>query len=157
VKVLKKDRKCATFGKENRNSSKNSYHFVSLWVEVACGEHARRARVGGAHPIAQHALNEPCKWLLVRHFEQVRGASYYSRGVERTSNKLPLRGQGRSPLKYMNCKLCISLERKVCLVEENLSTIFMETQTLLKCTNFWRQNSQKVLPCRYFGDRWLLV
>jgi hypothetical protein len=40
VKVPEKDRKGATFGKEKRNSSKNSYHFVSLWVEVACGKHA---------------------------------------------------------------------------------------------------------------------
>jgi hypothetical protein len=38
VKVPKKDIKCAAFGKENRNDSKNSYHFVSLWAEVACGE-----------------------------------------------------------------------------------------------------------------------
>jgi hypothetical protein len=39
VKVPKKDRKCAAFGKEKRNSFKNSYCFVFLWVEVACGEH----------------------------------------------------------------------------------------------------------------------
>jgi hypothetical protein len=47
----------------------------------------------------------------------VRGASYYGCGVERTSEKLPLRRQGRSPLKYINYRRCISLEEKkfVCL------------------------------------------
>jgi hypothetical protein len=30
------------------------------------------------------------------------------------------RGQGRSPLKYINCRLCIGLERKVCLLEKKL-------------------------------------
>jgi hypothetical protein len=30
------------------------------------------------------------------------------------------RGQGRSSLKYTNIRLCISLERKVCLLEESL-------------------------------------
>jgi hypothetical protein len=49
VKVPKRDRKWATLGKEKRNSSKNSYHFGSLWVEVACDEHLWQARMGG-HP-----------------------------------------------------------------------------------------------------------
>jgi hypothetical protein len=40
VKVPKKDRKYAAFGKMKINSSRKSYHFVFLWVEVACGEHA---------------------------------------------------------------------------------------------------------------------
>jgi hypothetical protein len=50
----------------------------------------------------------------------MRGVSHYSRGVERTSDKFPLRRQGRSPLKYVNCRLCISLERKVCPLKESL-------------------------------------
>jgi hypothetical protein len=32
-----------------------------------------------------------------------------------------------------------------------LSAIIIEIQTLLKQTNFWCQNSQKVMPCRHFG------
>jgi hypothetical protein len=72
-----------------------------------------------------------------------RGASHYGRGVERTSDKLPLREQGRSPLKYINCRLCISFERKVCLVEENLSAIFMETQTLIEWTIFGAKTLKK--------------
>jgi hypothetical protein len=40
LKIPKNDKKCTAFGKEKKNSSKNSYFFVFLWVEVACGEHA---------------------------------------------------------------------------------------------------------------------
>jgi hypothetical protein len=34
--LLKKDRKYLAFGKEKINSSKDSFGFVFLWVEVAC-------------------------------------------------------------------------------------------------------------------------
>jgi hypothetical protein len=44
-------------------------------------------------------------------------ASYYSHGVERTLDKLPLRGQDRSPSKYTNCGVCVILESKVCPLE----------------------------------------
>jgi hypothetical protein len=30
-------------------------------------------------------------------------------------------------------------------------------QTFLQWTNSWCQNSQKVLPCKRFGSRWLLT
>jgi hypothetical protein len=43
---------------------------------------------------------------------KIRAASYYRHEVERTLNKLSLREQGRSPLKYTNCRLCIRLEEK---------------------------------------------
>jgi hypothetical protein len=33
--------------------------------------------------------------------------------IEGTLDKLPLRGQGRSSLKYSNCRVCINLEEKV--------------------------------------------
>jgi hypothetical protein len=48
------------------------------------------------------------------------GALYYSRWVEKTSNKLPSREQGGSPLKYTNYGVCISLERKVCPLKGSL-------------------------------------
>ena len=89
--------------------------------------------------------------------QRLRGASHYSCGIKRILDKLPTRGQGRSPLKYINCRLWIILERKVCLVEEKLSAIFMEIQTLLKWTNFWCQNFQKMLSCRHFGSPCLLA
>jgi hypothetical protein len=41
----------------------------------------------------------------------LKGTAHYSHGVERTLDKLSSKGQGRSPLKYTNCKLHISLER----------------------------------------------
>ena len=37
-----------------------------------------------------------------------------------------MRRQGRSPLKYTNCGVCISLEKKVCLLEESLISINIE-------------------------------
>jgi hypothetical protein len=46
----------------------------------------------------------------------IRGASHYGCRIKRILDKLPLRGQGRSPLKYTNCRVCISLEKKVCLL-----------------------------------------
>jgi hypothetical protein len=50
----------------------------------------------------------------------LRGASYYGRQVERTLYKLSSRRQGRSPLNYINCRLCITLGRKVFLLKESL-------------------------------------
>jgi hypothetical protein len=89
----------------------------------------------------------------------LRGASYYGRGVERTSNKLPSRGQGRSLLKYINCRICISLERKVCPLKESLGFHKYYRQVFFHRTNFWCQNSQKVMPCRCSGVlfRWPLA
>jgi hypothetical protein len=40
--------------------------------------------------------------------------------LERNWDKLSSREQGRSPLKYTNYRFCISLERKVCPLEESL-------------------------------------
>jgi hypothetical protein len=51
---------------------------------------------------------------------QLRGTSQNGHKIERTSDKLSLRGQGRSPLKYTNCELCISLEKKICPLKESL-------------------------------------
>jgi hypothetical protein len=60
------------------------------------------------------------------------GASCYGHQVERTSNKLPSSGQGKSlnklfssgqgrcPLKYTNYGVCMSLERRICFFEESL-------------------------------------
>jgi hypothetical protein len=50
----------------------------------------------------------------------LRGASYYGRWIEKTLYKPSSRGQGRSPLKYRNYGLCISFERKVCLLKKSL-------------------------------------
>jgi hypothetical protein len=43
----------------------------------------------------------------------IRDTSHYGNGVERNLDKFPSRGQGRSPLKYTNYGVCISLKRKV--------------------------------------------
>jgi hypothetical protein len=36
-------------------------------------------------------------------------------------NKLLSSGQGRNPLKYTNCGICISLKRKLCPLEETMN------------------------------------
>jgi hypothetical protein len=71
--------------------------------------------------------------------------------VERTLDN------GRSPLKYTNCRLYISLERKVCLLDESLDFHKYCGQLFFYWTNFWHQNSQKVFPCRRFGGPCLLA
>jgi hypothetical protein len=71
--------------------------------------------------------------------------------------ELSLRGQGRSPLKYTNCGLCIILERKVCLLKESWVSINIMVKYFFHHTNPWRQNFQKVLPCRCFGGHCLLA
>jgi hypothetical protein len=76
--------------------------------------------------------------------------------VKRTLDKLSSRGQGRSPLKYINYRLCISLERIICLLEESLGFHKYCGQVFLHQTNSWRQNSQKVPPYRHFGGCCLL-
>jgi hypothetical protein len=84
--------------------------------------------------------------------------SQYNRRVERTLDKFSSRGeQGRSPLKYTNCRLCISLERKVCPLEESLGFHKCCKQVFHHWTNSWCQNSQKVLSCKCFGGHCLLA
>jgi hypothetical protein len=67
----------------------------------------------------------PVLWLLSESNcgilgRNLRGASHYGHWIERTLNKLSLREQGRSTLKYANTRVYISLERKVCPLEESL-------------------------------------
>jgi hypothetical protein len=50
---------------------------------------------------------------LLFSLARIRGTSYYGYWVERTLDKLFSRGQGRSSLKYINCRFCISLEKKL--------------------------------------------
>jgi hypothetical protein len=40
--------------------------------------------------------------------------------IERILDKFSSRRQGRSQLKYTNCRVCISLERKFCPLKESL-------------------------------------
>jgi hypothetical protein len=87
----------------------------------------------------------------------LRGTLHYGRRAKRTSNKLSSRGQGRSPLKYTNRRLCISLKRKVCPLQESLGVHKYCRQVFLHQTNSWRQNSHNVLPCRHFGGYCLLT
>jgi hypothetical protein len=77
------------------------------------------------------------------------GASPFNLGVERTLDKLPSRGLYRSPLKYINCEVCISLEGKVCPFKKSLDSHKYHGQTFSQRTNSWRQNSQNVLPCKH--------
>jgi hypothetical protein len=72
----------------------------------------------------------------------LRGASHYGHWVERTLDELPLRGQGRSPLIYTNCGVCLCLEKKFVLLRRVWVSINIEDKLL---PNSWRQNSQKVL------------
>jgi hypothetical protein len=46
----------------------------------------------------------------------------------------------------------MSLERKICLLEESLDFHKYAEQTFLHWSNSWCQNSQKVLPCGHFGE-----
>jgi hypothetical protein len=68
----------------------------------------------------------------------------------------PWTRRGTSPLKYTNCRLCTSLERKVYPLKKSLDFHKYCEQVFLHRTNFWHQNSQKVLPCRHFGGLYLL-
>jgi hypothetical protein len=58
--------------------------------------------------------------MFVHKLGMVRGASYYSHQVERTLDKLSSRGPSGNPLKYTNCRVYISLEKKFCLLKESL-------------------------------------
>jgi hypothetical protein len=87
----------------------------------------------------------------------IRGTSHYGRGVERTLYKLPSRQKGRSPIKYTNCRVCISLEIKFCLLKESLAFHKYLGQIFFHRTNTYRQNLQKVLPYRHSGVHCPLV
>jgi hypothetical protein len=64
--------------------------------------------------------------------------------LERTLDKLSLIKLGRSPLKYINCKFYIILERKVCLLKESLGFHKYLGQVFLHRTNSWCQ-----IPIKY--------
>ena len=81
------------------------------------------------------------------------GAAHYARLVERTLDKLPSREQGRSPMKYTNYGVYISLERKVCLLEESLGFLSCLGQSFHHWRNSWGHYSQKMMPYRHFGGR----
>jgi hypothetical protein len=86
--------------------------------------------------------------------EDIRSASHYGRGVKRTLYKLSSREQDRSPLKYTNCGVWISLEKKNYPFEENLGFHKYSRQTFIHRTNSWCQNSQKMLSCRHSGGHY---
>jgi hypothetical protein len=72
--------------------------------------------------------------------------------------KLPSRGQETSPLKYTNCGVGISLERKVCLLKESLGFRSHLGQTFFHRINSLCPNLQKVLQYRQFGGHcWLAL
>jgi hypothetical protein len=56
---IEKNRKCVAFGKKKINSSKNSFLFVFLWVEVAC------LRGPFQNPLGVWCLGGPMEKLLV--------------------------------------------------------------------------------------------
>jgi hypothetical protein len=62
--------------------------------------------------------------------------------VERTSGKFSSQGQGRGLLKYTNYGVCISLEKKLCLLE-SLGFHKYCGQTFFHQTNFWHQTHKK--------------
>jgi hypothetical protein len=91
--------------------------------------------------------------LFAYLMEQLRGAAHYTHLVERALDKLPSREQGRSPMKYTNCGIYISLERKVCLLEESSGFLSCLKQSFHHWTNSWSYYSQKAMPYRHFGGR----
>jgi hypothetical protein len=52
-------------------------------------------------------------WCICSKLFLLRGASHYGRGIEMTLDKLCLRRQDIIPLKYINCGVCISLEKNL--------------------------------------------
>jgi hypothetical protein len=78
----------------------------------------------------------------------LRGGSQFGHQVKRALDKLSSRGQCRSPLKYTNCRLCISLERKVCPLEVSLGFHKYCAQVFSHRTNSWCQTSKK---CYHVG------
>ena len=92
------------------------------------------------------------KWYKIqvatmKNGTMLRGASYYGHQVQRTLDKLPLRGQGKSSLKYTLWSLH-KFGIKVCYLEKSLGFHNYGGQTILHQANSWHQNSQKALPCR---------
>ena len=89
--------------------------------------------------------------------QHLRSASHYFCWVKRTLDKLSTREQGRSPLKYINCGPCISLERK------SLSAWGEFGCPLILQINFPPPHKllapklPKVLLCRCFGDHCTLT
>jgi hypothetical protein len=73
-------------------------------------------------------------WIFLS-FKVLRDASYYGCWIQGTMDELPLREQGRSPLKYTNCVVCVCLERKVCLLRrvwvsiKSMDKLFSTRQT----------------------------
>jgi hypothetical protein len=59
--------------------------------------------------------------------------------------------KGGSLSKYTNCTLSLSLERKSYLFKKSLTFHTYGGLIFPHQTNFWCQNSQKVLLCRHFG------
>ena len=82
----------------------------------------------------------------------LRGSSHIAGQAERSVPKLLLRGEGRSPLKYIMSVLCqiLSILLKKCFTSR-LEFGF----PFLKNPNFCQEaklSVPKVLSCRYFGD-----
>jgi hypothetical protein len=72
------------------------------------------------------------------------GAPHYSYWVVRTLETLPLRGQGRNPLKYVDCGVFISLEKKeVCPLKKSLGFHSPLGQAFLRWTNSWQPKLTK--------------
>jgi hypothetical protein len=72
----------------------------------------------------------------------VRSASCYGHWVQRTLYKLSLRGQGRSPLKYKNCRLCIWKEKFIHLRKIWISTNIVDKFSSIRQT-FGAKTSKK--------------
>jgi hypothetical protein len=71
------------------------------------------------------------------------------RQVKRTWDIFPLKGQGTSSLKYINCGICINLEREVCPLKGNWVSIDIVNK-LLSTGQILGANTHK--KCYYVGN-----
>jgi hypothetical protein len=147
---------------EDKFFFQNLYKFHNLYISIVfylilSREVCPRSSRCDNHSVKRSLVEIGDKTSLDTFYKDLRGASHYGRGVKKTSDKLPSREQGRSPLKYINYKFYISLERKVCLLKESLGFHKYCGHVFLHWTNFWHQNSQKMLPCICFGGPCLLA
>jgi hypothetical protein len=83
-------------------------------------------------------------------FSSLHTAAYW---VEWTLNKPSLKGKDRSPLKYVNCGVCISLEKKSLSTQGKFGFPFSSWKNFVQPTKFLTPKITKMLLCRQFGRR----
>ena len=81
------------------------------------------------------------KWIFTTYaIQNIRGLSYYVARVKRSSPKLLLRGEGRSPLKYIMSVFLLDFEY---FIEKKFLLLLRVWVSILST------KLPKVLPCRH--------